>query len=95
MAHDGDDLGVCERVVVRDRAWWRVKRVLVRQKLQPALGARVRWFLAILGWVLLGIGCSVTLCLCFGSWMSRTMRFKSCRECGHDGGDSLLTMTTG
>ena len=55
----------------------------------------VMWFLAVLGWVLLGIGCFVTLCLCFGSWMSRTMISKSCRDCGRDGGDSLLIVTTG
>ena len=45
----------------------RVERVLVRQKLQPAHGARVMQFLAIFGWVLLGIGYSVFLCLFFGS----------------------------
>ena len=44
-------------------AWQRVERVLVRQELQPA---RVMQFLAVLGWVLLGIGCSVFLCLFFG-----------------------------
>ena len=59
------------------------------------MGARVRWFLAVLGWVLLGIVCSVTLCLCFDSWMSRMMRSESCWDCGHDSGDSLLTVTTG
>ena len=42
------------------------------------MGARVRWFLAFLSWVLLGIACSVTLCLCFDSWMSRMMRSESC-----------------
>ena len=40
------------------------RRVLVRQKLQPA---RVMQFLAVLGWVLLGIGRLVFLCLLFGS----------------------------
>ena len=50
--------------------------------------------MAVLGWVLLGISCSVTLCLCFGSWMSRTMISESFRDCGHDDGDSLLTVTT-
>ena len=48
-------------VVARGGAW---QHVLVRQKLQPA---RVMQFLAVLGWVLLGIGCSVFLCLFFGS----------------------------
>ena len=57
--------------------------------------AHVRSFLVVLGWVLLDIGCSVTLCLCFGSWMNRTMRSDSCRDYGCDGGDSLLTVTTG
>ena len=57
--------------------------------------ARVRFFPAVLGWVFLGIVCSVTLCLCFDSWMSKTMRSESCWDCGHDGGDSLLTVATG
>ena len=57
--------------------------------------ARVMQFLAVLGWVLLGIGCSVFLCLFFGSWMSRTLIFESCRYCGRDGGGSLLTVITG
>ena len=56
---------------------------------------RVMQFLAVLGWVLLGIGCSVFLCLFFGSWMSRTLISESCRYCGRDGGGSLLTVTTG
>ena len=81
--------GACERVRDTNGVW---QRVLVRQKLQSA---RVMWFLAVLGWVLLGIGCSITLCLCFGSWMSRTMISESCRDCGRDGDDSLLTVTTG
>ena len=59
------------------------------------VGARVRWFLAILGWVLLKIFCFVTQCLCFDSWMSWTMRSKSCWDCGRDGGDLLLTVTIG
>ena len=45
--------------------------------------------------VLLRIGCSVALCLCFRSWMSRTMISESCRDCGRDDGDSLLSVTTG
>ena len=47
-----------------DGAWRHVEHVLVRQKLQPA---HVMQFLAVLGWVLLGIGCFVFLCLFFGS----------------------------
>ena len=57
--------------------------------------ARVMQFLAVLGWVLLGIGRSVFLCLLFGSWMHRTLIFECCRYCGRDGGGSLLTVTTG
>ena len=90
----------------RGRAWdWRVRRVadtggvwrcvepvLVRQELQPA---RVMLFLAVLGWVLRWIGCSVFLCLFFGCWMSKTLISESCRYCGRDGGDSLLTVTIG
>ena len=57
--------------------------------------ACVRYFLAVLGWVLLGIGCSVALCLCFHNWMSRMMISESCRDYGRAGGDSLLSVTTG
>ena len=45
------------RVAGTDGVWWRVER----------MEARVMQFLAVLGWVLLGIGCSVFLCLFFGS----------------------------
>ena len=44
---------------------------------------------------LVGIGCSIALCLCFGSWMSRTMISESCRDYGRDSGDLILTVTTG
>ena len=81
--------GACERVRDTNGVW---QRVLVRQKLQSA---RVMWFLAVLGWVLLEIGCSVTLCLCFGSWISRMMISEICRDYGRDGVDLLLTVTTG
>ena len=57
--------------------------------------ARVMQFLAVLGWVLLEIGCSVFLCLFFGSWMRRTLIFECCRHCRRDGGGSVLTVTTG
>ena len=57
--------------------------------------ARVMQFLAVLGWVLLGIGRSIFLCLLFGSWMHRTLISECCRYCGRDGGGSLLTVTTG
>ena len=46
------------------------------------VGARVIQFLAVLGWVLLGIGCSVFLCLFFGSWMHRTLIFECCSTVG-------------
>ena len=57
--------------------------------------ARVMQFLAVLGWVLLGIDRSVFLCLLFGSWMHKTLISECCRYCGRDGGGSLLTVTTG
>ena len=57
--------------------------------------ARVMQFLAVLGWVLLRIGCSIFLCLFFGSWMRKTLISECCRYCGRDGGGSLLTVTIG
>ena len=57
--------------------------------------ARVMQFLAVLGWVLLGISCSVFLYLFFGSWMHTTLISECCRYFGRDGGSSLLTVTTG
>ena len=57
--------------------------------------ACVMQFLAVLGWVLLGIGCFVFLCLFSGSWMHRTLISEYCKYCGRDGGGSLLTVTTG
>ena len=56
--------------------------------------ARVMQFLAVLGWVLLGIGRSVFLCLLFGSWTHRTLISECCRYCERDGDGSLLTVTT-
>ena len=44
--------------------------------------ARVMQFLAVLGWVLLGIGRSVFLCLLFGSWMHRTLISECCSTVG-------------
>ena len=46
------------------------------------VAARVMQFLAVLGWVLLGIGCSVFLCLLFGSWMHRTLISECCSTVG-------------
>ena len=40
--------------------------------------ARVMQFLAVLGWVLLGMCCSVFLCLFFGSWMHRMLISECC-----------------
>ena len=57
--------------------------------------ACVMQFLAVLGWVLLGIGCFVFLCLFSGSWMHRTLISEYCKYCGRDGGGLLLTVTTG
>ena len=57
--------------------------------------ARVMQFLAVLSWVLLGIGCSVFLCLFFDSWMRRTLISECCRYYGRNGGGSLLTVITG
>ena len=71
------------------------RRVGACERHWRCVGARVMYFLAVLGWVFLGIGCSVTLYLYFGSWMSRTMISESCRDCGRDGDDSLLSVTTG
>ena len=90
----------------RGRAWdWRVRRVADTggpwsvcswgRNFSRHVAARVMQFLAVLGWVLLGIGRSVFLCLFFGCWMSRTLISESCRYCGCDGGGSLLTVTTG
>ena len=56
--------------------------------------ARVMHFLAVLGWVLLKIGCSVFLCLLFGSWMRRTLISECCKYYGRDGSGSLLIVTT-
>ena len=91
-AWESVDWRVGRRVRDTDGTWRSVKRVLVRQKLQAM---RVMYFLAVLGWVLLGIGCFVALCLLFGSWMSRTTISETCRDYGCDGGDSLLSVITG
>jgi len=37
-AHDGLVPGACERQTAHGGAWWRVERMLVRQKLQPMHG---------------------------------------------------------
>ena len=86
----------------RGWAWdWRVRHVADTdgacswgRNFSRCVEARVMQFLAVLSWVLLRIGCSVFLCLFFGSWMSRTLISESCRYCGRDGDGSLLTVTT-
>ena len=84
--------GAWQVPVARGGAWsaWSWGRNFSRH-----VEARVMQFLAVLGWVLLGIGCSVFLCLFFGSWMHRTLISGCCRYCRRDGGGSLLIMTTG
>ena len=88
------------------RAWdWHMRRVADTSGAWSAcswgrnfsrrVATLVMQFLAILGWVLLGINGSVFLCLFFGCWMSKTLISESCRYCGRDGGGSLLTVTTG
>ena len=53
---------------VRGRYWWRVERVgRVGERGNWRMEARVMQFMAVLCWVLLGIGYSVFLCLFFGS----------------------------
>ena len=92
----------CGARVARGRAWdWRVadtggawSACSWGRNFNQHVAERVMQFLAVLRWVLLGIGCSVFLCLFFGCWMSRTLISESCRYCGRDGGGSLLTVTT-
>ena len=95
QAREWEWSGAWGRVAGIDGAWRRVEACSRGWNFKRRVGARVMWFLAILGWVLLGIGCSVALCLCFRSWISRTMISKSCRDCGRASGDSLLSVTTG
>ena len=56
---------------------------------------RVIQFLAVLGWVLLGIGRSVFLCLFFWQLNAQNIDIRVLQYCGRDGGGSLLTVTTG
>ena len=81
-----------EHVCTSGGAW---SACSIVKRFRQLVWVRVRFFLAVLGWVLLGIRCSVTLCLCFGSWMNIMMRSKSRRNYGRDSDDSLLTMNTG
>ena len=76
VAREWEWSGTWGRVAGTDGAW---RRVFVMQKLQAA---RVRQFLAVLGWVLLRIGCSVFLCLLFGNWMHRTLISECCSTVG-------------
>ena len=81
-----------EHVCTSGGAWSACSTV---KRFRQRVWVRVRFFMAVLGWVLLGIRCSVTLCLCFGSWMNIMMRSESRRNYGRDSDDSLLTMNTG
>ena len=81
-----------EHVCTSGGAWSACSTV---KRFRQLVWVRVRFFLAVLGWVLLGIRCSVTLCLCFGSWMNIMIRSESRRNYGRDSDDSLLTMNTG
>ena len=74
--------------------WWHMEHVFDSQKIQAARVSACQ-VLSGCSWVLLGIRCSVTLCLCFGSWMNIMRRSESHRNYGRDSGDSLLTMNTG
>ena len=94
-AHGGSVSGTwsaCELLVACDGTWNACSTV---RSFRQCVWAHVKSFLAVLGWVLLEIGYSITLCLCFGSWMNRTMRSESCKDYGHDGGDLLLIVTIG
>ena len=84
--------GAWQILAARGGAW---SACLWGRNFSRRVAVRVMQFLAVLGWVLLGIGRSVFLCLFFGCWMSRMLISESCRYCGHDGGGSLLTVTTG
>ena len=85
------------------RGAWRARQILAARGSACSWGrnfsrrmeARVMQFRAVLGGVLLGIFCSIFLCLFFGNWMRRTLISECCRYCGRDGGGSLLTVTTG
>ena len=91
--------GACGAREAHDRYRQRVaaRGACAREAETSASALRRVWcrFLAVLSWVLLGIGCSVFLCLFFGSWMRRTLISECCRYCGRDGGGSLLIVTTG
>ena len=57
--------GRVRRVAGTDGTWQCVECVL--RNFSRRVEARVMQFLAVLGWVFLGIGCFVFLCLLFGS----------------------------
>ena len=59
------------------------------------MGARVRQFLAVLGWVLLGIGCFFLSMLVIWQLNAQNVDIRVLQYCGRDGGGSLLIVTTG
>ena len=85
-------IGPVEIFLLLVKSQRRMERVFNSQKLQSAC---VQSSVAVLGWVLLEIGCSIAICLCFGSLMNRMMRSESYRDYGCDGGNLLLIVATG
>ena len=92
LAREWEWFGAWGRVTGTDGEW---SACSWGRNFSQRIEARVMQFLAVLSWVLLGIGCSVFLCLFFGSWMRRTLISECCKYCGRDGGGSLLIVTTG
>ena len=82
----------CETMVVSGGTW---SACLIVKSFRKRVWACVQSFLAVHGWVLLVIGCFVMLCLFFGSLMNKMMRSESCRNCGCDDSNLLLTVATG
>ena len=71
--------GACQVLTARGGAW---SACSWGRNFRRRVGAHVMQFLAVLGWVLLGIGCSIFLCLLFGSWMHRTLISECCSTMG-------------
>ena len=78
-----------------DGAWWRVERVLVRQKLQAARGGACE---AVSGRSWLSFARDWMFCLSMPViWQlnAQNVDIRVLQYCGRDGGGSLLTVTTG
>ena len=71
--------GACQLLTARGGAW---SACSWGRNFRRRVGARVRQFLAVLGWVLLGIRCSIFLCLFVGNWMHRMLISKCCSTVG-------------